>query len=138
MEKLRREVTEAWRGCRHNATLNGLRFEPAPDQPSEYFDWWLQARNEDELQRMSAHAKAKWGLDLTFAQYGRSGATVLPVEWIREDFGGFTLIACDDETGGAKLRQVRNVLRWVTQYCKTYCRSLVIEWQEVCHENALA
>ena len=76
----------------HNASLLGM---PPCNYYGEEIDNQFDSRLANYLEHillvdLSYKIKGKFGIDLTFRQYGRGGATIAPTEWVVEGHGIMT------------------------------------------------
>ena len=76
----------------HNASLLGM---PPCNYYGEEIDNQFDSRLANYLEHillvdLSYKIKGKFGIDLTFRQYGRGGATIAPTEWVVEGQGIMT------------------------------------------------
>ena len=76
----------------HNASLLGM---PPCNYYGEEIDNQFDSRLANYLEHillvdLSYKVRGKFGIDLTFRQYGRGGATIAPTEWVVEGQGIMT------------------------------------------------
>lgn len=82
LEEVREAAYKAWQGLHHNASLRGA----FPDVQNSFEDelFWSVLGEETScwIRDLQEDIKERWGFELTFYQYGRSGATIAPDEWM--------------------------------------------------------
>jgi hypothetical protein len=107
----------------HNASLLGTPFDSYGKKIDERFSDSLGFYVEDILcPSLSHEISEKYGVILTFCQYGRGGATIAPSEWVVEWQGGYGGLDADsamndvdptwewEENNLAKYNALRRVL----------------------------
>lgn len=121
---LRDEVDEEWRRCWHNARLPTL---PYDDDEAELFWDRLGTAVADACRMLSDEIYEIYGERLTFYQYGRSGATIAPSEWMGQapgnQFGSFHGPIDDYNHDGftSELPRIQTVLA-ILRYSNTFWR----------------
>jgi len=78
-----RAICEEWNRVYHNASMLHLDFRIESDRELKAFDRCMEQRVCLGLLSLRAAVAGMFGLSLTFAQYGRGGATVAPSEWVK-------------------------------------------------------
>ena len=130
VRELREEIVAQWDTAYHNASLLLVDLERSHDYV-DYFEDWLAYRNEMALTDLAEEVAGGWRSHLTFAQYGRGGATVLPSEWCNDAYPRRSSIAAlDEETlDGYNNLEVYNtlytrmlILMHMNDYVKNYTR----------------
>ena len=120
----------------HNASLLGM---PPCNYYGEEIDNQFDSRLANYLEHillvdLSYKIKGKFGIDLTFRQYGRGGATIAPTEWVVEGQGIMTEYSgldgdtaleelmpryCEDWTNLSRynaLRKLLSILEYINDY----------------------
>lgn len=137
--ELTRKVYAEWKELHHNATL--LREFPELQNQYEVQMFWDCLADEISWRcsELSGRIKEKFGMELTFYSYGRSGATIAPHEWMHpaacNSFGGLDL---EKAIGFAEyglerynaLRKALKVLEYINEFWKTACEGCADWWKE--------
>lgn len=145
--ELKSQLQESWRDLHHNATTLHLIGVWGDDERSpDEFKSWLDFFNLHSLEALSDRAKEELGQSYTFAQYGRSGATVAPVEvcdYLHSgDYDKFAdvMYYADPDTGNAldtynTARRLMRLFDWTNTQVKDYVKRLPAAWIAYCKEE---
>jgi hypothetical protein len=123
LSELKERVTEELRNTRHNGSLLGTRFSEDDER-----DWESVLENGRlEIEDIEREVNEKYGLGLTLGQFGRSGATVAPIEWVREGSWGWAFSVDMDDYEGLEgyneLRKMLGALELINARCRAWCRA---------------
>lgn len=136
---LRDEVDEEWQRCWHNATLPTL---PYDDDEAELFWDQLGIAVGDACRDLSDEIYEIYEERLTFYQYGRSGATIAPSEWMapaaHSHFGSFHGSLDDHNYDDftyefPRIQTVLAILRYSNAYWRKAAASVEDWWAEERH-----
>ncbi|KKN85806.1 hypothetical protein LCGC14_0276130 [marine sediment metagenome] len=137
MKELKGLLNEQADLMHHNASLSSML--PTMNYYGEEIDNRFDGRLANYVEHillvdLSYRMKGKFGIDLTFRQYGRGGATIAPTEWVVEGYGimteysgldGDTAIEellpfyCEDQTNLSRYHAMRKLLL-ILEYINDY------------------
>ena len=145
-----------WKDMHHNASISGSYpdFE-SEALSSEFHEWWLGDHTSMLIEFLHDIIKERFGYDLKFYSYGRSGATIAPDEWMNarggNGFGGWNEKNWDDtdptdeesiEDQKAQYREVikNNIsiikcMRYINTYWKAEAEYIPKAWKEYCKDK---
>lgn len=126
LKKAEKAVEEAFDSLRHNASMLHLNFgdDYTDDDNHAEFQEWLGRYAADEMKDIEAVLLKRHHEKLTLAQYGRSGATVAPQEWTRDNTNGLCLDWSALETSTYPLSRNLRYLRHVVATLETLNREV--------------
>jgi hypothetical protein len=140
MQELRDEGYKAWADLWHNASLLTLDFPEVEEHEAQAFDEWIQEMLPTWLDQIQEDIWEQFGFRLTLDMYGRSGATVAPVEFITamgsDDYCnyGFDVKQVAEYYGHEGLdaynyaRKVLAVIKWLDKEVRERVKGLGKEW----------
>jgi len=127
------DILTEWKRCWHNARLRTL---PYADDEHESFWNRLGLAVSDACHDLSDEIYEQYGERLTFSQYGRSGATIAPREWVGAapggQFGGFNgpFEYRDSLEDFVWIQRVLAILRHINAYWHNMATSIDAWWAE--------
>ncbi len=150
VKKLEDKIKNEWEAMHHNAYLKGEWPNIDLSSNDGYKEWerfWECVSEEAQFELdedLPTICKEKFGMNLTFYQYGRGGATVYPDEY---STGGYNyclgyekLPNYDDGNSLETFNEMVNILelfKFINQYCKDYCKNNWADWwKELKNSNA--
>jgi len=130
-------IHHEWRNMHHNASISKYY----PDFQNEYegYIFWelLASCVPDEILELAEDIQDKWGVHLTFYQYGRNGASIAPSQWSQSVGGsglGILLYSVLSDYSGIEEHnenyRILQILKYINEFWRLRAEDVQQWWDE--------
>ncbi len=138
--ELEKKVEAEWNNLHHNAKIHTF-----PEFQNDYeYELFMECLCDERgicISDLVWEIEAEWGYKLKFYQYGRSGATIAPDDWMGEcnyggnGFGGCNFIPYNYSNEDGDLNNRLAVLEHINEYWDKCVENIPTWWKETKEMN---